>query len=61
MSAHPQSSRMRIELLGAFRASVKSYAVADTAWPGRRSAELMQLLALADRHRQARDQVIEAL
>jgi DNA-binding SARP family transcriptional activator/tetratricopeptide (TPR) repeat protein len=61
MSAHPQSGRVRIELLGAFRASVEGQAVADTAWPGRRSAELVQLLALADRHRLARDQVIEAL
>ena len=61
MSASPQSDRVRIELLGVFRASVGVQAVADTAWPGRRSAELVQLLALADHHRLAREQVIEAL
>lgn len=32
-----------------------------TAWPGRRSAELVQLLALAHHHRLTREQVIEAL
>ena len=31
------------------------------AWPARRAAELVQLLALADGHRLARDQVIDAL
>ncbi len=61
MSAHPQSDRVRIELLGAFGVSVGGREVVDTAWPGRRSAELVQLLALADRHRLAREQVIEAL
>jgi DNA-binding SARP family transcriptional activator/tetratricopeptide (TPR) repeat protein len=61
MPAHPQSDRVRIKLLGAFGASVGGQEVVDTAWPGRRSAELVQLLALADRHRLAREQVIEAL
>ena len=61
MSGHPQSGCVRFELLGAFRASVGGQVVADTAWPGRRSAELVQLLALADRHRLAREQVVEAL
>ena len=35
--------------------------VSDAAWPSRRSAELVQLLALSDRHRLMREQVIEAL
>jgi DNA-binding SARP family transcriptional activator/tetratricopeptide (TPR) repeat protein len=61
MSASPRSGHVRVELLGVFRVSVGGRAVAETAWPGRRSAELVQLLALADRHRLARDQVIEAL
>ena len=61
MSASPRSGRVRVELLGAFRASVGGQVVANTGWPGRRSAELVQLLALADHHRLAREQVIEAL
>ena len=61
MSARPQSDCVRVELLGVFRASVGGQAVADAAWPGRRSAELVQLLALAGHHRLAREQVIEAL
>jgi DNA-binding SARP family transcriptional activator len=61
MSARPQSDSVRVELLGVFRVSVGGHMVADTAWPGRRSAELVQLLALADHHRLAREQVIEAL
>jgi DNA-binding SARP family transcriptional activator len=61
MSARPQSDRVRVELLGAFSVNVAGKQVADSAWPGRRSAELVQLLALAHRHRLAREQVIEAL
>jgi DNA-binding SARP family transcriptional activator/tetratricopeptide (TPR) repeat protein len=61
LSAGPHADRVRVELLGVFRASIGGQTVADTAWPGRRSAELVQLLALADHHRLARDQVIEAL
>ena len=61
MSAKPHSDRVRVELLGTFRASIGGRAVARTAWPGRRSAELVQLLALADRHGLAREQVTEAL
>ncbi len=61
MSAQPRSDRVRVGLLGAFRVIVGSQAVPDTAWPGRRSAELVQLLALAEHRRLAREQVIEAL
>ena len=63
MSGHPQSDCVRVELLGVFRVSVSvgGQVAADTTWPGRRSAELVQLLALADRHRLAREQVVEAL
>ncbi|HVE75042.1 MAG TPA: AAA family ATPase, partial [Mycobacteriales bacterium] len=61
MAAHPRSEHVRIELLRAFRVAVGSQELADGAWPSRRSAELVQLLALADRHRLMRDQVIEAL
>lgn len=52
---------VRVELLGAFRVVVDGQEVANAAWPSRRSAELVQLLALADRHRLVRDQVMDAL
>jgi DNA-binding SARP family transcriptional activator len=52
---------VRIELLGAFRVVVDGQEVADTVWPSRRATELVQLLALAERRRLLRDQVIDAL
>ena len=51
---------VRVELLGTFRVAV-GQEVIDCAWPSRRSAELLQLLALADGHRLLKDQVIDAL
>ena len=45
----------------AFEVLVDGERVDDARWPGRRAAELVQLLALADEHRLLRDQVIEAL
>jgi DNA-binding SARP family transcriptional activator/tetratricopeptide (TPR) repeat protein len=53
--------RVRIELLGDFRVVVGDREVRGDAWPGRRAAELVQLLALAAHRRLQRDQVIEAL
>ena len=50
-----------IEMLGGFRVVVGDHAVDEAGWPGRRSAELVQLLALADRHTLLRDQVIDTL
>ena len=50
-----------IELLGGFRVVAGAGDVAADAWPARRAAELVQLLALAEGHRLTRDQVIEAL
>lgn len=50
---------VRITLLGGFGVDVDGHAVGE--WPSRRSAELVQLLALADHHRLHRDQVLEAL
>lgn len=61
MASEPQGDGIRVELLGGFRVVVEADAVAAAAWPGRRAAELVQLLALADGHRLTRDQVIEAL
>jgi DNA-binding SARP family transcriptional activator len=53
--------RVRIALLGGLTVTVGPLAVADEAWPTRRAAELVALLALADGHRLVRDQVVEAL
>ncbi len=52
---------IRIELLGRFRVVVGGEDVVADGWPGRRAAELVALLALADGHRLTRDEVIEAL
>jgi DNA-binding SARP family transcriptional activator len=61
MSAEATRAEIRIEMLGGFRTLVGGEEVAGDAWPGRRAAELVQLLALADGHRLVRDQAIEAL
>jgi len=61
MATETQDDEVRIELLGRFRVVVGHDAVAADLWPGRRAAELVQLLALADGHRLTRDQVIESL
>ncbi|MCO1659756.1 ATP-binding protein [Pseudonocardia humida] len=55
------TERVRIELLGTFRVVVGDREVDRDAWPGRRAAELVQLLALAEHRRLQRDQVVEAL
>lgn len=52
---------VRVEVLGAFRVTVGDTVVTAGAWPVRRAAELVQLLALAEHHRLLRDQVIDAL
>jgi DNA-binding SARP family transcriptional activator/tetratricopeptide (TPR) repeat protein len=52
---------VRIYLLGSFQVTVDGEDVPAGAWPARRAAELVQLLALADGRRLARDRVIEAL
>jgi DNA-binding SARP family transcriptional activator len=49
----------RITLLGGFQVSVDGRAAAS--WPHRRAAELVKLLALADRHKLHREQVMDAL
>ena len=61
MAAEAQDDGVRIELLGRFRVAVGGDEVVADVWPGRRAAELVQLLALADGHRLTRDQVVEAL
>jgi hypothetical protein len=50
MAAGQRSGQVRVELLGAFRVVVDGDdEFADTVWPSRRSAQLVQLLALAER------------
>ena len=52
---------LEIRLLGGFAVAIDGVAVPPGAWPGQRSAQLVQLLALADGHRLPREQVIDAL
>ena len=52
---------VRIDVLGGFAVQVGDHVVAPDAWPSRRSAELVQLLALADRQMLFREAAIEAL
>lgn len=52
---------VRIVLMGGFGVAVDGREVAADEWPTRRSAELVQLLALADGRRLPRERVIDAL
>jgi DNA-binding SARP family transcriptional activator len=61
MASEAHDSAVHIQLLGRFRVTVGGDDSAADAWPGRRAAELVQLLALANGRRLTRDQVIEAL
>src|SRR3954447_8680347 len=61
MVAHPPAQSIRIELLGGFRVIVGARAVPADAWTGRRSRELVQLLALSDRHEVLREQALDDL
>ncbi len=59
MIVQPAPDDVRIELLGGFRVRLGDREVVETDWPTRRARELVALLALADGHRLARDEVIE--
>lgn len=59
--AHAGTATLAVRLLGGFAASAAGEAIPDERWPSLRSRHLVQLLALADRRRLARDQVIELL
>jgi DNA-binding SARP family transcriptional activator/tetratricopeptide (TPR) repeat protein len=61
MASEAQDGGVRVELLGRFRVAISGAEVVADEWPGRRAAELVQLLALANGHRLTRDQVVEAL
>jgi DNA-binding SARP family transcriptional activator/tetratricopeptide (TPR) repeat protein len=50
-----------IRLLGTFSVVVDGIELAPQGWPSLRSAQLVQLLALAEGHRLPREQVIDAL
>ncbi len=58
---HARGLRPRIQLLGSFCAFIGDEPIEEERWPGRRSMELVQLLALAEGHRLPREQAIEAL
>ncbi|MGA8987859.1 AAA family ATPase [Aeromicrobium sp.] len=52
---------VRVQLLGAFEVRLNGERLDSDRWPGRRAADLVQLLALANGHSLLRDQVVEAL
>src|SRR3954447_23809737 len=52
---------MDIRLLGGFGVAVDSHPIPEDAWPQRRAADLVKLLALADGHRLARAPALDAL
>lgn len=56
-----QLERVYVTLLGRLLVTVGDRDVPAGAWPTRRSAELVALLALSERHRLAREQVVDAL
>jgi DNA-binding SARP family transcriptional activator/tetratricopeptide (TPR) repeat protein len=57
----PEPTPVAVRLLGGFEVAVGGRTVAADAWPARRAAELVQLLALAPDRWLLRDQVLEAL
>jgi DNA-binding SARP family transcriptional activator len=52
---------VRVWLLGGFRVSVGSRTIEEGAWPLRKAAALVKLLALAPGHRLHREQVMDFL
>src|ERR687886_215208 len=53
--------QLDVRLLGRFEVVVDSHPVPAEAWPQRRAADLVKVLALARSHRMARDEVLETL
>src|SRR5262249_60342782 len=53
--------QLRLQLLGGFRVWVGDREVAPAAWPRRKPAQLLKLLALAPGHQLHREQVLEQL
>ena len=56
-----RSETIRVWLLGGFRVSVGSRAIAQDAWPLKKAAVLVKLLALAPGHRLHREQAMDIL
>src|SRR5215212_107093 len=56
-----RSEALRVWLLGGFRVSVGSRAIAQDAWHLKKAAVLVKLLALAPGHRLHREQAMETL
>ena len=61
MEAVQASQRLAIQLLGDFRVSVGSRAIAEREWTLRKAKSLVKLLALAPRHRLHREHIIDRL
>ncbi len=57
----PDGPVIDLRMLGRFEVAVGGHVVDAAAWPSKRAAQLVQLLALADGFTLARDQVIEEL
>jgi DNA-binding SARP family transcriptional activator/tetratricopeptide (TPR) repeat protein len=57
----PAPDLLEVGLLGRFSVAIGGTDVPAERWPSLRATHLVQLLALAERHRLARDQVIDAL
>jgi DNA-binding SARP family transcriptional activator len=57
----PAMRQLEIRLLGGFEVLVDSQPVPAEAWPQRRAADLVKVLALAPGHRMPRDEVLESL
>ncbi|MCO8127044.1 AAA family ATPase [Acidimicrobiia bacterium EGI L10123] len=55
------AAAVRIEVLGRFCVAADDVLVEEGDWPSRRSAELVQLLALSERRQLLRDEVCDAL
>lgn len=61
MVERAEGPRVQIRLLGTFSVSVDGRDVPQEQWPSLRSAQLVQLLALAQGHRLPREQAIDTL
>ncbi len=59
MSVH--EVQVQVQLLGGFEILMDGKRLDSTRWPGRRAADLVQLLALTAEHRLMREQVVDAL
>lgn len=56
-----RATAVRVDVLGRFRVDLDGRSVDEASWPSRRSAELVQLLALSARRQLLRDEVLDAL